>query len=48
VVVRSRLVERLNEELKHTSSMTVISAPADFGKTLLVSEWIAGGKGLVA
>ena len=35
-----RLIERLNEGLHH--KLTLISAPAGFGKTTLVSEWIAG------
>jgi LuxR family transcriptional regulator, maltose regulon positive regulatory protein len=48
VVARPRLVERLNEGLKRTHSMTAISAPAGFGKTTLVSEWIAGGEHSVA
>ncbi len=39
VVLRTRLIERLNEGLHH--KLTVISAPAGFGKTTLVSEWIA-------
>jgi len=40
VVLRSRLIERLNEGLQRASSVTLISAPAGFGKTTLVSEWI--------
>jgi len=40
VVLRSRLIERLNEGLH--SKLTLISAPAGFGKTTLVSEWVAG------
>ncbi len=40
VVFRSRLIERLNEGLNR--KMTLISAPAGFGKTTLVSEWVAG------
>ena len=40
VVLHSRLIERLNEGLHH--KLTLISAPAGFGKTTLVSEWIAG------
>src|SRR4051812_45001585 len=39
VVVRTRLIERLNEGLHR--KLTLISAPAGFGKTTLVSEWIA-------
>ena len=40
LVSRPRLIERLNEGLHH--KLTLISAPAGFGKTTLVSEWIAG------
>jgi LuxR family maltose regulon positive regulatory protein len=40
VVLRPRLIERLNEGLHH--KLALISAPAGFGKTTLVSEWIAG------
>ena len=40
VVARPRLTERLNEGLH--SKLTLISAPAGFGKTTLVSEWLAG------
>jgi LuxR family transcriptional regulator, maltose regulon positive regulatory protein len=40
LVRRSRLVERLNAGLHH--KLTLISAPAGFGKTTLVSEWLAG------
>jgi LuxR family maltose regulon positive regulatory protein len=39
VVVRPRLIEQLNEGLSH--KLTLISAPAGFGKTTLVSEWLA-------
>ncbi len=42
VVLRPRLVERLNENLRHRPGMTLISAPAGFGKTTLVSEWVTG------
>src|SRR6266508_2487898 len=43
VVVRPRLIERLNEGLSAggTPGVTLISAPAGFGKTTLVSEWVA-------
>src|SRR5579859_4352473 len=40
VVPRLRLIERLNEGLHR--KLTLISAPAGFGKTTLVSEWLAG------
>lgn len=44
VVLRPRLIERLNEGLPSggTPGVTLISAPAGFGKTTLVSEWVAG------
>ena len=42
IVVRSRLVERLNEGLAAGRKLALISAPAGFGKTTLVSEWAAG------
>ncbi|MGI8484654.1 MAG: LuxR C-terminal-related transcriptional regulator [Thermomicrobiales bacterium] len=40
VVPRPGLIGRLNEGLHR--KLTLISAPAGFGKTTLVSEWIAG------
>src|SRR5215510_11947466 len=40
VVFRPRLIERLNEGLRR--KLTLISAPAGFGKTTLVSEWVTG------
>ena len=39
VVLRSRLIERLNQGSR--SKLTLISAPAGFGKTTLVKEWVA-------
>src|SRR5437016_11348542 len=41
VVQRPHLIARLNEGLHR--KLTLISAPAGFGKTTLVSEWLAGG-----
>jgi LuxR family maltose regulon positive regulatory protein len=41
-VSRPRLVERLDEGLHLGRKLTLISAPAGFGKTTLLSEWIAG------
>ena len=46
VVLRPRLIERLNEGLHR--KLTLISAPAGFGKTTLVSEWVAGIERLAA
>src|SRR5512139_3738627 len=40
IVLRPRLIERLNEGLQR--KLTLISASAGFGKTTLVSEWVAG------
>ena len=47
-VLRPRLIERLNEAYPsgHTPGVTLISAPAGFGKTTLVSEWVAGDERL--
>ncbi|HEY5270599.1 MAG TPA: LuxR C-terminal-related transcriptional regulator [Anaerolineales bacterium] len=42
IVPRPRLIERLNEGLSASCKLTLISAPAGFGKTTLVSEWVAG------
>jgi LuxR family maltose regulon positive regulatory protein len=42
IVLRPRLIERLNEGLSASCKLTIISASAGFGKTTLVSEWIAG------
>jgi len=41
-VRRPRLMERLTTGLRRR--LTLNSAPADFGKTMLVSEWLAAGK----
>ncbi len=43
VVLRPRLIERLNEGLTSSSmpGVTLISAPVGYGKTTLVSEWVA-------
>ena len=38
LVSRPRLIERLNAGLHR--KLTLISAPAGFGKTTLVSEWV--------
>jgi len=42
VVHRTRLIEQINKGLH--GKLTLISAPAGFGKTTLVSDWIAGCK----
>ena len=48
VVLRPDLIERLNEGISANRKLTLISAPAGFGKTTLVSEWVAGCKRPVA
>ncbi len=46
IVRRTRLIERLNEGLRQNHGfgrkLTLISAAAGFGKTTLLSEWVAG------
>ena len=46
-VPRLRLIERLNQGLHLGHKLTLISAPAGFGKTTLVGEWV-GSLGLDA
>ncbi len=46
IALRPRLIECLNEGLER--KLTLISAPAGFGKTTLVSEWIISCGRLVA
>jgi LuxR family maltose regulon positive regulatory protein len=41
LVPRSRLIKRLNQGLQLGRNLTLISAPAGFGKTTLASEWLA-------
>ena len=40
LVTRPQLIERLNRSLRQGCGLTVISAPAGFGKTTLVAEWL--------
>ena len=40
MVSRPRLIERLNAGLDR--KLTLVSAPAGFGKTTLVGEWLSG------
>ena len=47
-VLRTRLLDQLNAGLEHKHKLTLISAPAGFGKTTLASEWVLGCKQPVA
>ena len=47
-VPRPRLIERLSQEPGQGRKLTLISAPAGFGKTSLLSEWLAIGRRPVA
>ncbi|MCE1252605.1 MAG: LuxR C-terminal-related transcriptional regulator [Anaerolineae bacterium] len=40
-VPRPRLIEKINEGVRYGRRLILISAPAGFGKTSLVSQWIA-------
>jgi LuxR family maltose regulon positive regulatory protein len=40
LVPRPHLIERLNQSLQLHRKLTLVSAPAGFGKTTLVSEWV--------
>jgi len=42
LVPRPRLIERLDKGLRLGRKLTLVSAPAGFGKTTLLSEWGAG------
>ncbi len=44
LVPRPELIERLNQGLEFGHKLSLISAPAGFGKTTLVSEWLAASK----
>ncbi len=46
LVSRPHLIEQLNQGLEH--KLTLVAAPAGFGKTTLVSEWVAGNERPVA
>jgi LuxR family transcriptional regulator, maltose regulon positive regulatory protein len=42
LISRPRLIERLEEGLHPGYKLTLVCAPAGFGKTTLLSEWISG------
>ena len=48
LVSRPRLIQRLDEGLRLGRRITLVSAPAGFGKTTLLSEWIASSERSVA
>jgi len=41
LVPRPRLIEQLNEGVRRGCRLTLVSAPAGYGKTTLVSEWVS-------
>ncbi len=44
LVPRPHLIEKLDQGLQQGCKLTLISAPAGFGKTTLVCEWSASGE----
>jgi LuxR family maltose regulon positive regulatory protein len=48
LVRRPRLVERLDEGLQLGRKLTLVSAPAGFGKTIILNEWVASADRPVA
>ncbi|UCC52078.1 MAG: hypothetical protein JSV68_23730 [Anaerolineaceae bacterium] len=42
LVSRPQLIDKLNQGLQLGHKLTLVSAPAGFGKTTMVSEWIGG------
>jgi LuxR family maltose regulon positive regulatory protein len=45
---RPRLLDKLNGGLKAGKALTLVSAPAGYGKSTLLAEWITGFKGQAA
>jgi LuxR family maltose regulon positive regulatory protein len=41
-VQRPHIIQRLNEGLQSNRTITLVSAPAGFGKTTCISEWVDG------
>ena len=48
LVLRPRLIARLNKGLCLGCKLTLVSAPAGFGKTTLVTEWLSNKEGDVS
>ncbi|HET7377319.1 MAG TPA: LuxR family transcriptional regulator, partial [Anaerolineae bacterium] len=44
IIVRSRLIERLENGLSQGRPLTIISASAGFGKTTLITDWLRQNK----
>jgi len=40
LVARPRLVEQINQGLRPGCQLTLVSAPAGFGKTTLIADWL--------
>ena len=45
LVTRQRLRQQLNEGLQHHRPLTLVSAPAGYGKTTLIAGWLQEGRG---
>jgi LuxR family maltose regulon positive regulatory protein len=45
LVPRPHLIERLNEGVRLGRELTLLSAPAGYGKTTLLSEWAHSNRG---
>jgi len=48
IVSRPRLIDQLNVGLAKGAKLTLISAPAGFGKTTMTNEWINQRETLIA
>ncbi len=48
LVPRTRLIDRLNAARRPGHKLIILAAPAGFGKTTLLSDWIAGARPAVA
>ena len=42
LVARARLLEKLDQSLRPGNRLTLLSAPAGFGKTSLALDWLSG------
>lgn len=42
IIGRERLIEKMNQGLRHGGPLTLISAPAGYGKSILAAQWLRG------